>query len=410
MIVNKKYRNFALLLQGQFVTNLGNQIYDIAMLLWLKELTGSAAIMGLAMLLTNLPEAVLAPLGGKIADRYGRVRTMIFADLVAGLAVGMLLLVMLWRTSAMELVLALCITNIVLGISASCFIPAVSSLIPLLVPEKDLERGNAAHQFSGFGARAIGQGAGGLLFAALGAFASFAINAVSFVVSALTETFIREPRAQISAPSDAPEKSLLRETGAMLQLVWCKRNLRGLVLYIAAFHVCVSCLPVSLPFYAEHVMGVSDKWFGFFVGAFTLGILLGFIIAGFIRRPGSRLRLIAAISVIVGILFGLTGLTTVFAVAWMALLGVGAGIGIIIVNLYTELQLAAPEKERGGIMGAAHAISDATFPLGMALTGLVIEALRHQQLSYAVSIRAILIVAGAISIILGIAALTRNDH
>lgn len=87
MTAHKSLRNFLLLLQGQFVTNLGNQVYDIAMLLWLKELTGSAAVMGMAMLLTNLPEVVLAPLGGKIADRAGKVRTMVFSDLASGGAV-----------------------------------------------------------------------------------------------------------------------------------------------------------------------------------------------------------------------------------------------------------------------------------------------------------------------------------
>ena len=80
--------NLALLLQGQFVTNLGNHIQDMAVLLWLKELTGSATLMGIALLLTNLPEAVLAPIGGRIADRIGSVRAMTISDMVAGTAVG----------------------------------------------------------------------------------------------------------------------------------------------------------------------------------------------------------------------------------------------------------------------------------------------------------------------------------
>ena len=81
----KSSRNFVLLLQGQFVTNLGNQIYDIALLLWIKELTGSAAVMGLALLMSNLPEALLAPFGGTLADRFGKARTMVVADMVSGL-------------------------------------------------------------------------------------------------------------------------------------------------------------------------------------------------------------------------------------------------------------------------------------------------------------------------------------
>ena len=45
------------------------------------------------------------------------------------------------------MILALCLTNLVLGMSAACFIPAVSALIPALVSKQKLEKGNAAHQF-----------------------------------------------------------------------------------------------------------------------------------------------------------------------------------------------------------------------------------------------------------------------
>ena len=135
----------------------------------------------------------------------------------------------------------------------------------------------------------------------------------------------------------------------MLRRVWRARDLRELVLYIAAFHLFVACLPVSLPFYAEHVAGVPDKWFGFFVGAFTLGVLGGFVVAGSVK-VANRFRLIAAVSAMVGVCFLVTGITASAVVAWAALLGVGTGIGVIVVNLYTELQLEAPETERGGIM------------------------------------------------------------
>ncbi len=387
-----------LLLQGQFVTNLGNQVYDIAMLLWLKELTGSAAVMGLAMLLTNLPEALLAPLGGKIADRYGKVRTMVSADLAAGTAVALLVAMVWWRDSAIELIVALSVTNVVLGVAASCFQPAAASLVPLLVEKKDLEKGNAAHQFCGFGARAIGQGAGGLLFGALGALGAFAVNAVSFVVSAATEGFIEEPRKPAAS---AERGSLFQETVAMLRYVWRARKLRQLVLYIAAFHLFVACLPVSMPFYAEHVAGVPDKWFGFFVGAFTLGILAGFVVAGLVKAA-DRFRLIAAASAMVGVFFLMTAMVASAVLAWLALLGVGIGIGIIIVNLYTELQIQAPEAERGGIMGAAQAVGNTTFPIGMALTGVAIEVMHRGGVAYGATVSGILVVAGMASVLLGL--------
>jgi MFS family permease len=336
---------------------------------------------------------------------------MVTADLVSAVAVGIVLLSIFFGAEPPVMILALCVSNLVLGIAASCFNPAVLALIPSLVRGEKLERGNAAHQFSRMGGRVIGQGAGGLLFSALGAAGAFLLNSLSFLISAITEAWIKVP----SVPKEKLEKSsLVRETITMLRKVLRDPDLRALLLYIAAFHLCLSCLPVLLPFYAENVLGISDKWFGFFIAAYTIGIMMGFILAGSLKPPASRFRLIAAASAGVGALFGVSAWLSSFLVAWVVLLGIGIGIGVIIVNLMTELQIKSPEKERGGIMGAAEAIGGSSFPLGMALTGILLDAMHRQGISYASSTKMILTVSAAASVLVALTALFRNgkkdDH
>ena len=73
--------NLLLLAQGQFVTALGSRVFDVAMLLWIKEATGSATLMGLAMLFSSLPAVLLAPFGGTLADRVGRLRMILSAPI-----------------------------------------------------------------------------------------------------------------------------------------------------------------------------------------------------------------------------------------------------------------------------------------------------------------------------------------
>ena len=403
----KSLRNLILLLQGQFVTNIGNRIYDIAMLLWIKELTGSAAIMGLAMLVTNLPEAVLAPMGGKIADRYGKVRCIVTTDLISAVAVGVLVAVMLLIDSTTVFIIALCAVNLVLGMSSSCFIPAVSSLIPDLVPEEHLERGNAAQQFSQTGAKAIGQGIGGLVFSLFGALGAFAINAVTFLLSAVSESFIRVPERKVIAETEGVASSLMHQTVDVLRYLWRENELRRIVLYIAAFHLFLSCLPVLLPFYAEHALSISDRWFGFFIAAYTVGILAGFLLSGVIKSGKNRFFLIAAAGAAVGAMFWVVGTVSSYWFAWPALFGIGAGIGLIVVNLMTELQIKSAPEERGGIMGSAHAVGGCTFPIGMAVTGLLIDTLHGRGLDYGLSVRAILISAGIMAFLLSVATLLR---
>jgi MFS family permease len=258
------------------------------------------------------------------------------------------------------------------------------------------------------GAQVIGQGIGGLVYSALGAAGSFVLNSLSFLASAVTEIWIKVPKESPAPAGDRQGKSLLRQTGEMLSHIWHVPDLRALLLYIAAFHLCLSCLPVSLPFYSEYILHISDKWFGFFIAAYTIGIMLGFIVSGALKPSGNRLRLIAVISLMVGLLFGAAAMTSSIEVAWIVLLGIGIGIGIIIVNLMTELQLKSPKTERGGIMGASHAVGGSSFPLGMALTGILLDTLHRQGISYAVSTRAVLALSATACVLVAITSLWRN--
>lgn len=374
---------FALLLAGQFITTAGNQVQDVAMMLWLKDLTGSAAVMGTAMLLSNLPEALLAPLGGRLADRIGRVRTMIFADLIAAAAVAAVMLAAGIGTPAAALVAVLFFGNLVVGVSSAGFGPAVSALIPDLVSSERLARGNAAHQFSGISARLAGQGLSGLLYAGLGAIGALAVNAASFLVSAACSAGIREthkPKAEIASPPS-------------FVLVLANRTTRRLLLYVMAFHFCLSVLPVTLPFYAEHVLGVPGRWLGLLIAADTAGVMLGFVMAGVFPRPEDRFRPIAWAGLGVGSLFGILALAGSAWVAVPALIGIGAGIGFIVVNLITELQLRAPTDQRAATLGVAQAVGGSSLPVGMALTGCVLDALTRWGVGYSIAAPSVLAAA-----------------
>jgi MFS family permease len=406
MTEGNRRRQLMLLLQGQLVTNMGNQVYDVAMVLWIKSLTGSAALMGLAMLMTNLPQALLAPLGGRLSDRFGRVRTMVTADLVSAVAVGVVAVSIGSAADPLWMIAALCVGNLALGAAAACFNPAVLALVPALVPRPRPERGNAAHQFSRMGGQVIGQGLGGLLVAALGAAGAFLLNSLSFLVSAGTEVWIKDPERPAPASTNARAgRSLLGETRSTLRKVLLEPGLRALLLYVAAFHLCLSCLPVLLPFYTEHVLRLPDTWFGFFVAAYTVGIMVGFVVAGRLGPVVDRFRLVATVGGIVGGLFGVSAGTSTPAIAWLVFLGIGVGIGVIIVNLMTELQLRSPEGERGGVMGAASALGDTSFPVGMASTGVLLDVLVGQGISHAVSTRAILAASAATTLLVAGSAL-----
>jgi len=74
-----------------------------------------------------------------------------------------------------------------------------------------------------------------------------------------------------------------------------------------------------------------------------------------------------------------------------------------------ELQIIAPEAERAGIMGAAQAFGGSSLPIGMALTGLLYDALLSFALSPAGSIRVILAAAATLALASAVAALVKGN-
>ena len=73
--------NFFLLWQGQFVSAIGDVVYEIALGFWILAVTGSTVIMGTLMAASTIPRVLLAPLAGVIVDRKDRKGLLILMDI-----------------------------------------------------------------------------------------------------------------------------------------------------------------------------------------------------------------------------------------------------------------------------------------------------------------------------------------
>ena len=187
----RRNRSFRLLWLGQVVSQLGDWFNTVAVYALLLELTGSATAVAWMMVVQLLPIAVFGPAAGVLVDRVDRIRLMIAADLVRGVAILGLLLVRgpehVWLAYA---VMATSVT------ATAFFEPARSASIPSVVAREDLLTANAIGTATWSAVLAIGAGLGGLVTALVGRDAAFVINSLSFFGSAL---FIC--RIRIAAPT-----------------------------------------------------------------------------------------------------------------------------------------------------------------------------------------------------------------
>lgn len=372
-------KNFFLLWQGQFVSRLGSQAFTIAMMFWLKHATGSATLMGTIMMLSMLPMVILSPFGGTFADLHSRRRIIIVCDIIYGTAVLSLAFLMFLRPDQTAAIIVwLTVVAVVSGVVSAFFHPAVIAAVPSIVPTDKVAAANSFNEGTFQVSTLIGQGVGGVLFRLLGAPVLFLIDGLTFLYSALSETFITIP--QTLPEKKASWREELHRFGAEtfegMRYVWRRTGLRNLFVASALLNFFAMPFLVLLPFYVEDVLGKSSDWYGFFMAGYGGGSLVGYVLYGSLRISGrARSRLL----IVCLILFSFC--LVVFGLSRRPFLSLGmmimAGIlgGIYNVAAMTLIQLSTPADFRGRMFGLLHTVVMGLSPISMGLAGVVADIL-----------------------------------
>src|SRR5712692_1464399 len=190
-----KVRDFRLLFGGQLISTVGDAFYAVA-LPWLVLTNGGSA----------------QELGIILSDRLRPCRVMLLADSVRAILVGILAaLALIGRPALWQLILI----AIPLGTFEGLFLPASFAMLPEVLEDRDLQAGNALNTSSVQLATLVGSGAGGVVVGALRSGVALAIDALSFVASALSLAIIRgrpQPAPAVeSKDSSSPEAELAAE-------------------------------------------------------------------------------------------------------------------------------------------------------------------------------------------------------
>jgi MFS family permease len=177
-----RHRDFRLLWSGMCVSLLGDGIFLVAMAWQVYALSNAPTALAIVGITMTVPTIAFLLLGGVVSDRFDRRRVMVAADVLRGLAVGLMALLSL--TDGLELwhIAALAA---VYGAGTAFFSPSFDALVPEVLPPGDLAQANALDQFvRPIALRLAGPALGGVLIDLFGAGTAFALDAASFVVSA----------------------------------------------------------------------------------------------------------------------------------------------------------------------------------------------------------------------------------
>jgi len=177
-----RHRDFRYLFAGQAASVLGDRVVIVALALFVTETTRSATDLGIVLAAQSLPLVALLLLGGVWADRLPRQRIIVATDVVRAALHGLLaLLIVLGRVPVWQIALI----EACFGAAQAFFQPAYSGLVPQTVPEAEIQDARALTETVGNLAFLVGPALGTALVLGLGAWEAFALDAASFVCSAV---------------------------------------------------------------------------------------------------------------------------------------------------------------------------------------------------------------------------------
>lgn len=300
-----RFRNFTLLWSGQAVSQLGDNLFSIAMMWLVLQLTNSALAMGMLPILAMLPRIAFQLLGGVWVDRYDRRVLMMASDGIRGAT--MLVLAVLVATNQIQL-LHIYILQVIFGVVGAFFSPAASALIPSTVPKEGLVVANSLSGLAWQVTQIIGPALGGILIAVpeIGVAGVIFLNAVSFAFGVLGVWLIRLPAPVRTVPR---EKTVWSELRDGFQYLCNFRVLLIVILLGTVLNFALAPFMVLLPIFVKTVLEGGAETFGLLTSAMAIGAVVGNVAIG-MRPPNVRRGILIFLgTALSGVLFVALGLS-----------------------------------------------------------------------------------------------------
>ena len=338
-----RHRNFTLIWGGLLVSNMGTWMQNVAQSWLIYTLTGNDPwYLGLLGLSFALPMVLVPPLGGVLVDRVDRVR-LLYCTQTGALLLAALLALLTWRGLVRpgHLLLASGAGALLLAFDN----PARQSLIPELVPRRDLLNALSLNSATYTGAALVGPALAGLLLSAVGAGWLFLLNALSYLAVL----------GALRALRDVPARPQRRERlGAALlggfAYVGRQPLVRALLVLSALAALFGRSYQQLLPVFAEGVWRAGASGYGALLSAGGAGALLGAVALASVPDLRAQGRVLVVAGLAFCVLLGAFALSPWFWVGVALLVAAGVAATVFTTMIATLIQLAVPGELRGRVM------------------------------------------------------------
>jgi len=379
-------RNLGLLWFGQMASQSGDSIYQIGLLWITLELTGSESVTGLVAMASYLPAVILSLLAGVVADRFNRLRVMIFADatrLLLVLAVPMLALF----DGITPLFLG--INAFAIAIAATFFNPARDAIVPQIVPEARLVRANSLIQTSWQLSMLIGPGIAGWVLFYFGKIPLFWAAAATYALSLGTILAMRvsSPKSALAEVKEPSSRISWADILHGLRFAVRHKVIGPLLLITIADNIFImGPAIVGTPVFIKNDLRLGADSFALIEGCYAIGMLIG---TGLLLGLGKHLPK-GKVLLVGMVLDGITFIPIFWVESLLALeitiIVHSLAIPMLTVTRASLIQSLVPREMTGQIFALVNIAVVGMSAISAGLAGIALEAFGARYLFFSIGI------------------------
>lgn len=364
-----RHRDFRLLTIGQLTSNLGDACYAVALPWYVLAVHGGPLLLGTVLAAYGVPRTALLAFGGSASDRWRPWTVMMASDTVR--ALGMVALAVAAGLGPANVAVLVPIA-LVVGAGEGLFLPGSMAIVPTLLPDEDLQAGNALSYGGVELATLVGPALGGALVALIGPAPVFWVDAATFAVSAATLAAIRVRKLHAAAATTEPTaepaarpslRSLLREPVLLIVLVTT----------VAANLGAAGSFEVALPALAHGPLHTSAAGYGGLVAAIGAGGLIGTLVAGQIRQSRRPAIMCSIVFLCASVTLSLVPYVVSPIATGVVLAVDGMLVGFANIVMITVFQRWTPPAVLGRVTGLLLLCSYGMFPVSAVVAALVVQ-------------------------------------
>jgi DHA3 family macrolide efflux protein-like MFS transporter len=383
-------RKVTVFLVGQTVTTFGSLLVQYALLWHLTLTTKSGVVLALAAVFGFLPQAVVSIFAGVWADRVNRKLMIILSDSTIALATLGLAFFMLSGVDDLWLVF---LVMAVRSVGAGIQMPAISALIPQIVPTDKLMRVNGINSSVQSSLLIIGPVAAAGIYSTVSLAAILFVDFVTAVIGLSLLATIAVPTLSRAASNDKP--SYFTDLKEGLNYIFSHDLVRWvMVIYSIVFLLVVAPSNLS-PLMLVRTFG-GDVWLLTVLElSFGIGMVAGGALMAIFASKMDRLGMMVGTSILFGVLAVVMGFTTNLILFYSLFFLIGLAVPAFSTSSMTLLQETVEPERQGRVFGFVGIVMAVAMPLGMAVLG---------PLADIVSVEILLIATGAITVLIAVVA------